>query len=110
MVLQRTKSVSRDADLAVLITTLKQSASASAGINNMKELLNVALNRITINVVEELLRNEVLHLPVVHDQFQDYASNLRPFHTYNEEEVVSVINMAYEWSYSKPETPHSLQL
>ncbi len=64
MVLQRTKSVSRDAYLAVLITTLKQSTSASAGISNMKELLNAALNRITINVGEKLLRNEVLHLPV----------------------------------------------
>ncbi len=37
------KSVSRDADLAVLITTLKQSASASAGINNMKELLKCSI-------------------------------------------------------------------
>ncbi len=73
-----TKSVSRD---AVLITTLKQSTSASVGISTVKELFNVALNRIAVNVGEELLQNEILHLPVVHDQFQDYASNLRPFRT-----------------------------
>ncbi len=81
--------MSTDRDLEVLIVTLKQSRACT---DNMREVLNVVL---TISVGEELLRNKVLHLPVVHDHFQEYATELAAASHLDEEGTVKSVSSTW---------------
>lgn len=49
VILQETKGISRDSDLAGIITTLKQGSVNPLPISSIRELLNAALNQITIS-------------------------------------------------------------
>ena len=91
VILQESRNTSRDSDLEGIISTLKQASANADSICSTTELLNAALNRVTIEVGKALLEKEVVHLPAVHDQFQRYVNELSAASHLEEDNVVKLV-------------------
>ena len=76
VILNANKLVSRDSDLLLVISTLKQNAKAINELSNLQHVLDAAVNHTTIMVAEEMLHRRVLHLPAVHEFLCNRADTL----------------------------------
>ena len=75
VILNANMLVSRDSDLLLVISTLKQNAKVINELGNLQHVRDAAVNCTTVMEAEELHR-QVLHLPAVHDFLCNHAEIL----------------------------------